>query len=307
MTHHSSSVYGKEATGMKTKPLATILVSVVLFAGIATCAYFYWVKETPVSTSRQVASQKSSENSTGRKWFSNIPLSGPKAAADLYGIGADLNGKTVSQYVKSLHDAANKGDTKAAYNIYLAETVCTDLPQRQRELANIPANTEETYVEALQKTVKNAQNVCADFNVSPRERIDYLNAAAKGGNVSAMMAFVREAPEGVDPLKPIDPDNSRAVQWQRDSLNYMTLAAAKGDVVALISLSTLYEQGDSQTKNIPLALTYELAAQMQRHPNTNIPDNAPQISRLTSQLTPDQIAIARADATALVKSANSNQ
>ena len=294
---------------MKSKSSMTITISLIFFISLGVFAYFYLGEDVP---SQSQASPKNSPDNqpkqSGHLWFSNVPLSDAetKVNTDLYGIGADLNGKTVSQYVLDLYDLANKGDARAAYDIYLAETICADLPKRQRELANIPVNYEETYVESLQKLVKNSQDVCVNFNVSPRERIYYLNIAAKGGNVPAMMAFVREVPEGIDPLKPIDPNDSRAVQWQKDSFNYMTQAAKKGDIVALLSLSTIYAQGDLQPKNIPLALTYELAAQMLRNPNASIPDNAPQISRLTSKLTTDQIAKARSDATALVKSANTN-
>ena len=116
-----------------------------------------------------------------------------------------------------------------------------------------------------------------------------------------------EAPEGIDPTKSADMNDPRTVQWLKDTVDYLTQAAAKGNPLAMINLATNYAQGDTVPQNIPLALTYEIAAFMQMHSNAALSDNAPQIIRLTSQLTPDQIAIAKADAAALIKFASSSR
>lgn len=257
-----------------------------------------------------ISSTSAPSASSGHEWFSNID---PGAAqitqkkAQVYAIGADgkpldLKGMTVGQYIKSLRDTASKGDSNAAFNIYSAETLCTNLPNDQRELANIPANSESTYNEALRSVVKESQKVCVDFNISPRERIEYLRAAARGGNVRALEMSAMEAPEGIDPLKPVDATDPRVVQWRKDTVDFLTQAAAKGSLYAMANLSLMYEQGDVVKPDIPLALTYQIAALQQVHPNVDIPDNAPSISKMTKQLTPDQIATARANAAALIKS-----
>ena len=163
---------------MKSKVLMLVFIG-TLIVGTIFLINFYFQSNT---NQDQIVSQSyPAKRETGHKWFSNVHPEEQATSSRLYGIAAELNGKTISQYVKSLYDAANSGDVKAAYNIYLAETVCTSLSQRQREVANIAVNTEQNYVEALQTVVKNSRTVCADYNASPRERIYYLHAAAKGG------------------------------------------------------------------------------------------------------------------------------
>ena len=293
---------------MKSKPTFTIVISITLSVGLVTWAYMTWNKETPSSEPAKMTDKSPPEKSTGRKWFSALPSSQSNGATDKFGLTVDLDGKTVSQYVKSLYDAANKGDAKAAYNIYAAETICTTtLPKSQQELVNIPVNTEQNYVDALRHLVKNSQDVCADYKISPRERLDFLNTAAKGGDVSAMMTFGTEPPDGIDQTKPLDMNDPRTVQWLNDSVDYMKQAAAKGNALAMMGVATYYEQGDIVQKNIPLALTYEIAAQMQRNPSATSYDNYPTIARLESQLIPDQITTAKADAAALIKSSTSSR
>ena len=295
-----------DLTGKKTKNMSkhekTIAIITVILAGLAIGAYFVWNstgKEAPAPTVMQVPGHNIVENSAGQKRHSAMP-SAPTNADDSFIV--NLEGKTVSQYVKSLYDAANKGDANAAYNIYAAETICASLPKTQNEIAKALANTTD---EALQQMAKKSQAVCSDFNISPRERLAYLRDAAKGGNVNAMMSYGVEPPEGIDPTKPLDMNDPRVVQWLKDSVDYMTEAATKGNAMAMMGVATYYEQGDIVPKNIPLALTYEIAAQMQRNPNATSYDNYPTINRLESQLTSDQIASAKADARTLVMSASS--
>ena len=291
---------------MKSKLWAIFGLAVVIGVGV----YVWEVSRADkgVVSAPAVSNQTDSSKPSGHKWFDNIetpPNVGQKKSEayvrDADGKPLDLNGMTVSQYVKSLHDAASKGDLKANFNIYTAETICTSIPKWQREIVNMPANGENAYTESLRAIVKQSQEVCGDFNISPRERLEYLHAAAKGGNVKALEMSAMEAPEGIDPTQTADLSDPRVVQWRKDTLDYLTQAATKGSLYAMANLSFMYEQGDVVKQDMSLALTYELAAQLQRHPSADIPDNAPSISRMTSQLSPDQIATARANAAAMIK------
>ena len=293
---------------MKSKLWA--FAGLAVMAGIGAFAWASYRGDTD-ATPTPVASDKSASSApAGHRWFDKVepgvtqatPKSPPVYAVNAFGKPLDLEGMTVSQYIKNLRDAASKGDSNAAFNIYSAETLCVNLPKDQRELANIPANSKDNYTEALRSVVKNSETACADFNVSPKERMDYLHAAANGGNVRALEMSAVEAPEGIDPLKPLDLNDPRSVQWEKDTIKYLTQAAAKGSAYSMTTLSTIYEQGDLEKQDIPLALTYQIAALMKIRPNADIPDNSPSISKMTSQLTPDQIATARANAVALIKS-----
>jgi len=291
---------------MKSKLWAIFAFAVVIGIGVVAWESFHG--DNNAASVPVVSNESASSAPSGHKWFSNIET-GPDVAqkkTELYvrdadGKPLDLKGLTVSQYVKSLLDAASKGDAKANFNIYRAETICTSLPKRQSEITNTPANGETAYTESLRAIVKQSKEVCGDFNISPRERIEYLHAAAKGGNVQALEMSAMEAPEGIDPVGPVDAADPRIIQWRKDTLGYLTEAAEKGSLYAMANLSLMYEQGDVVKPDIPLALTYQIAALQKIHPNSDIPDNAPSISKMTAQLTPDQIATARANAAALNK------
>ena len=291
---------------MKSKLWAIFGLAVAIGVGVYVWDVSRGDKE--VISAPAASNQTDSSKPSGHKWFDNIEsgLDVGQKKSEQYvrnadGKPLDLNGLTVSQYVKSLKDAASKGDPKANFNIYVAETICTSLPKWQSEITNTPANAETAYTESLRAIVKQSQEVCADFNISPRERIEYLHAAANSGNVQALEHSAMEAPEGIDPLQTVDATDPRVIQWRKDTVDYLTQAAAKGSLYAMTNLSFMYEQGDVVKPDIPLALTYQIAAMQQVHPNVVIPDNSPSISKMTSQLTPDQISTARANAAALIK------
>lgn len=134
-----------------------------------------------------------------------------------------------------------------------------------------------------------------------------MHIAAKGDNVDALLASGYEIPEGIDTTEPLDIQDPRTVQWPKDSVDYMTQAAASSSALAMINLTINYAQGDAVPKNLKTALTYEYEAQMQAYPNLTNWDKAASISRVASQLSANQVATAKADAVTLVKSASDTQ
>ena len=301
MTIDLSSLPTKESNEMKSKPVFIIVISAVLIAGLVTWAYRHWDEETP--TSPPIASQSNAEKSTGHKWFSYVQSEPPKTAnkltvfSDADGHIVDLHGLTISQYVKTQYEAANTGDKKAAFNIYSAETVCAQISTLQREITSLPVESPlQAVTPSKQAVIEAAKAICTDFNISSRERLDYLLVAAKGGVAEAQIAFSLEIPDGLDMTDSTDP---RLIQWQKDGISYLNQAAIQGNEVGLTRAASIYEDGNALvSKDLQLALTYQIAAKeiYSQDKNDAI------ITRISNQLTPDQVAAATTAANHLVNS-----
>lgn len=288
---------------MKLKSWMTTSILSALITGTVTWFYFHWSEEKSTPTLAEVTEQSSINKSIEHKWFDATQIPPTKTEnkfefVDAYGHIVDLHGTTIGQYVKDLYHAANQGDVTAAFNIYSAETVCTSIQNQQRELQPISAS--DPNYEYVQNAFKKGQALCTDVNASPKERLGYLVTAAKGGVAQAQIAFANELPEGINLTNgSFDQADPRVLAWEKDVVYFMTEAAMHGNQLALIQLGIIYEQGAITTQNLPLALTYQVAAAEIRNPGST---NAI-ITRLSEHLTADQVAVATAAANKLVKSA----
>lgn len=210
----------------------------------------------------------------------------------------DLNGLTVSQYVNRYREAANKGDNMAAFNIYRVESICTRIPELQKNIDSMRYNTQEIKAkEAMQRSLNEVQSVCGNFKIDENERWHYLFMAAKGGVTAAQLAYANNPPAEINRLYQRDLTNPRVVQWQKEAVGFLTQAGNSGDLVALTELATIYDTGRMAPQDRQLALTYRMALALINKSNFN-----PDITRLSGQLTPDQVNAAYAAATELVNS-----
>lgn len=285
----------------------SILISVAILVAMTISVYFAWnsSKEVPASQSPQIENHRSgSEKSIEGNALSKLPDTPTKfvdkfGQRDEDGYKLNLDGKTVSQYVKSLYDAANKGDLKAAFNIYRAESICSRSAYAQRMLNLMPVDTEKSILGNTKSYINDAQVVCADLNVNQKERLDYLRIAAKGGLAEAAIAFSGEQPEWIDVPAgmPLDQTDPNVVQWENDVVNYLTQAATQGNTRALGWLATVYEGDRLVPRDLQLALTYDLASAqiLNQSPAAN-----PVTASMLQNLSPDQVSAAKAAASALV-------
>ncbi|PRC92922.1 hypothetical protein [Solimicrobium silvestre] len=293
-----------EATYRKPKPLITIVIAGAFLAAVILWVLSYWLRESVLPpASPQITNQAKDLPQSGRKWFSDFKNSpsisdGSKKFRDIAGY-FNLNGLTVSQFVKTQYAAANKGDKDAAFNIYRAESICSRSTDAQRTLNLLPIETEKLILDSTKSYIKDAQPVCADLNISPKERLDYLRIAAKAGLAEAAIGFAIENPEGLNfsPEIQIDYSDPNVIQWQKDVVDYLTQPATQGNTKALGWLATMYEGGRLIPRNLQMALTYNLARAQILNENPN--DN-PVTASMLQNLPPDQVNAAEAAATALV-------
>jgi hypothetical protein len=286
---------------MKSNPSLIIIVSLVLLAAEATWIYFSWQQNKVPPAPSQVTNQSERNRPTEHRSSSNletalIVTSNPVKFMDASGY-FDLNGLTVGQYVKKYRATADRGDETAAFNIYRAETICAGIPELQQSLNSMSVNSPDTTEKknAMQLSLKEAQSVCADFKINPKERRDYLLIAAKGGVPAAQVAYLNNPPEGINLANQADP---RVIQWQKGAVGFLTQAADQGDLIALSTLADIYESGKMAPQNRQLALTYQIA--FNQLSNSRFDSTA--ITRLSAQLTPAQANAAYDAATDLVSS-----
>ncbi|MET3105953.1 hypothetical protein AAKU58_000768 [Oxalobacteraceae bacterium GrIS 1.18] len=287
------------------KALATLAICASLIAALVVWAARFWQDESPLpqAASQDSVNQSAANKSAGNDWVSQsrmAPMIGgaPKKFMDAAG-SINLNGLTVNQYINRLYDAANKGDKKAAFNIYRAESICANITMYQQMDRVLRPTAAPGVIDVTHDAINDAQAVCADFNISPKERIYYLTAAANGGIPEAQISFFNEGPYGIErTFSSYDSNDPYVLKWNKDAVSYLTDAATQGNADALVTLGMVYDDAKIAPQDLQLALTYELAA-------VDIPGMNPgslqgYIDHLANQLTPDQVSAATAAAKELV-------
>ena len=213
-----------------------------------------------------VASQSNQNNDGNMKWFSNIENKEENQKGDPFMDVTgffDLGGLNVNEYVSRFVNAANNGNATAAFNIYRAETICANIPAIQEQINSTPIGaTNNGSLEYQKTTLKNSLSVCKDFNVGIKERLSYLDMAAKNGSPEAQVAFLREGPYGDGQYQKssnnYDENDPYLKEWRIKAVNYVEKAANQGNKMALIYLSNMAQEGTLIDKNETLSLTYLL-------------------------------------------------
>ena len=188
-----------------------------------------------------------------------------KSASPIYGRSGravDLGGANVAQFIEKRMVAARGGDTKAAYEVYQAESVCANNDDPVAEFQQA-AEREQFLLER-----EGLKKLCA--NVSPaqvQERLAFLEVAARSQNASAQIDFFMEGPYGKAQDLSTSGDDPIVKKWKEDSITYLTGAGEHGDPFALGLLSTAYDAGEVVERNLKMSLAYSVAEAAARKVN----------------------------------------
>jgi len=282
---------------MNRKSIVTIAISSAVLAGVITLGLC-------IRTSDDASNQALNTRQSKKTWstrFSNVTSASQSAkikttSGDEWKIfGLNLDGKTVVQYVKEYYDAADKGDPKAAFQIYQAELICDTLKSNER--------AQSTKGEGWLNEVdgQKAQKLCDGFNGNRNELLKYIAQAAKGGVADAQALFINTPPDWVvsGPLIP-DTTNPHVKEWYEQAVGYLNQAAAQGNQNAMLDLARIYKNGEGVQQNLQMAATLEIAY-FQIH---NLPLSNPLVANITNQLTPDQVREATSAAQTYVAASN---
>ena len=170
-----------------------------------------------------------------------------------------LDGKTIGQYIAKRLGAARSGDMKAAYEVYKAESVCAN---RDEPVEDYNSAAER---EHFLKARDGINQLCKDISLAQiQERLGFLAAAARAGNVEAQVDFYMEglSKNSIDLLESsADP---AAQQWREDALGFLKQAASKCDQFALALLATEFEAGNIVARDKLMAMAYGVAEAISR-------------------------------------------
>lgn len=186
---------------------AFIVAAVAVVAGVAV------VRWDPLSSTED-AKAGSSSDSARPSWtlFSGIGSTGSAqrpgkpafeftvpTVREYDGGSFDLENLTVVKYVEKYRTAAVTGQNPdAAYRVYMAERMCSHIPETQRRQGEV---------------VDEEADACV--GVTPAmiyERHQFLRQAAQGGIAGAAMDFYRDGPAGHEAGDPIPAD------WAADAI-----------------------------------------------------------------------------------------
>jgi hypothetical protein len=267
---------------------AFIVAAVAVVAGVAVVR---WNSLSSTEDGKSGSSSGSSAGSSRSSWtlFSGIGSTGSarrtgKPAIEFtvptvkeYDGGSfDLENLTVVKYVEKYRTAAVTGQNPdAAYRVYMAERMCSHIPETQRRQGEV---------------VDDEADACV--GVTPAmiyERHQFLRQAAQGGIAEAAMDFYRDGPPGHEAGDPIPAD------WAADAIGFLRASGEHGDTYALHTLASVYQQGQLVPPDTQKALTYK-AAMLVLHPYV-LPggspvalEDTPIIKTLSAGLSPEQVA-----------------
>ena len=185
------------------------------------------------------------------------PFAKPLQAIAVFGRSGremDFGGLSAAQYIDHWVRAARQGDPKAAYEVYKAEAVCATADEIAP--AFNAAKDRETY-ETERASVR---ALCA--KVSPaqiQERLNFLQLAARKGNLDARIDYYVEGPYGRDLPAATGNDDPIVVAWKTDSYHFLQSAAQQCDPYALGLLANAFDAGDIVSRDLTMTLAYSVA------------------------------------------------
>ncbi len=162
----------------------------------------------------------------------------------------DLGGKTVAQYVARYEGAARLGDPDAAYQVYLAESLCAAHP------AHRDAGPGD-------RSASDTTRLCAGVTPAEvQERLRFLALAARTGRADAQIDFYLEGPDGSGaiPSAAATPDDPDLKRWKDDALSHLKEAAGQCDPLAAGLLATNYQSGKFNAQDPAQAMAFNLLA-----------------------------------------------
>ncbi|MFZ6813376.1 hypothetical protein ACO0K3_02830 [Undibacterium sp. Rencai35W] len=170
------------------------------------------------------------------------------------GRSVDFGGLPVVAYISKWVGLARAGDIDAAYNVYQAESVCSNVAEPLTEF-NREADREQSVAEH-----KRLITLCAGVTPAQiQERLSFLSLAAHAGKVDAQIDYFMEGPYG----RPIDLKESRddpLVQtWKSEAVTGLKAAAVMGEPFAFALLSQSYDVGEIVPRDAKQSLAYKVA------------------------------------------------
>lgn len=210
----------------------------------------------------------------------------------------------------SLASSGKPADAFAAYNLAM-DCVWARQSYQQADLQPLGERTPETKAALADGTLlTKASEACGDLTDSQiRGRLKYAEAAAAAGVPMAALRLSAEGPFGDPSALANRADDPAVREWRQRVASLIKLAADKGDVTAMSSLSNMYESGTGiiGQKDPYKALEYATAKwELQRQLTGVAPPFQEKLSaKLASALTPEQAQAARESGYRIAAMANS--
>jgi hypothetical protein len=177
-----------------------------------------------------------------------------------HGRAIDFQGQSAAQYIGRRMAAARTGNIQAAYEVYLAESVCANNDTALAEYQD-PLERERFLQER-----ESAKNLCDGVTPAQlQERMVFLAQAARAGNADAQIDFYTEGPYGRQ-IEIAENDTDLIVkQWKIDAMHHLSAAAGRCDPFALGLLAAAYDAGVIAERAPKMVMVYNAAASAARN------------------------------------------
>jgi len=249
----------------------TLRTSALVFlgiAGIGVAMYF----ARPDDPAPQPAAPRVAAAPMQPRWFSTLPqpssgnadFPAPATPAGATvngrnGRAVDLGGKTVAQYVAARIGKARGGDAAAAYEVYQAASICA---ANEDPVADYHDPAEK---EAFLRDRQSRVTLCAGMSPAQvQERLGFLDAAARSGNIHAQVDYYMEGPYGRDFDIAANASDPTVKKWKEDAVTYLKQAGDKCDHFSLALLSNVYDAGTLTERDLKTSMGYAIAAAVPR-------------------------------------------
>jgi hypothetical protein len=149
-----------------------------------------------------------------------------------------------SARLATLVASGNPADAFAAYNMTM-DCVWARQRYQQADLQPIGERSDETKAALADGTLMSkVAESCGDMtDTQIRDRLKYVEAAAAAGIPMAALRLSAEGPFGDPTALANRPDDPAVLEWRQRVSGLIKLAADRGDLTAMASLSNMYESG----------------------------------------------------------------
>lgn len=249
----------------------TLRTSALVFLGIAGIGLAMYFARPDDPAPRPAQAPVAQAQAPAPRWFSSLPQpaanpgfpmpsTAPGAPVNgRNGRAVDLGGKTVAEYVAARIGKARSGDTAAAYAVYQAASICA---ANEDPVADYHDPAEK---EAFLRERQSRVTLCAGMTPAQvQERLGFLDAAARAGNIHAQVDYYMEGPYGRDFDIAANASDPTVKKWKEDAVTYLKQAGDKCDHFSLALLSNVYDAGMLTERDLKTSMGYAIAAAVPR-------------------------------------------
>lgn len=164
--------------------------------------------------------------------------------------------------IEALAPAANSGDSRAAFDIYLKVSACRRALNSRTSDAELAAYMKAGIAQSALTTEEKTLAECAELDFENKlVSQNWLEKAALNGSIEAKILYATDSTASLGTSADMLKDPQKLAQYKENAVRFLNDAANSGSVDALMSLANAYDAGILVPKSPSSSYAYYLAIQ----------------------------------------------